>query len=62
MVKFPVYNLKGEKIKDIEMSEKIFGVKRNDALLHQVYVSQYANRRKVLAHTKDRAERAGSGR
>ncbi|OGI25863.1 MAG: 50S ribosomal protein L4 [Candidatus Moranbacteria bacterium RBG_13_45_13] len=62
MIKFPVYNLKGEKVKDIELSEKVFGAKKNDALLHQVYVSQYANRRRVLAHTKDRAERAGSGR
>jgi large subunit ribosomal protein L4 len=61
MVKFPVYNLKGEKVKDLELSEKVFGLKKNDALLHQVYVSQAANRRKVLAHTKDRAERAGSG-
>jgi len=61
-MKFPVYNLKGEKIKDIELSNKIFGVKSNDALLHQVYVSQYTNRRKVIAHTKDRAERSGSGK
>jgi len=61
MIKYPVHNLKGEKVKDIELSEKIFGAKKNDALLHQVYVSQYANRRQVLAHTKDRAERAGSG-
>lgn len=62
MIKFPVHNLKGEKIKDIELSEDIFGLKRNDALLHQVYVSQYSNQRQVIAHTKDRAERAGSGR
>ncbi|HLM84101.1 MAG TPA: 50S ribosomal protein L4 [Candidatus Bathyarchaeia archaeon] len=61
MIKFPVYNLKGEKVKEIELSEKVFGAKKNDALLHQVFVSQYANRRVVLAHTKDRAERAGSG-
>ena len=62
MIKFPVYNLKGEKIKDIELSDSVFGLPANDALLHQVYVSQYANRRQVVAHTKDRAERAGSGR
>lgn len=61
MIKFPVHNLKGEKVKEIELSEKVFGEKRNDALLHQVQVCQYANRRQVLAHTKDRAERAGSG-
>jgi large subunit ribosomal protein L4 len=62
MIKFPVHNLKGEKVKDIELSENVFGAGANDALLHQVYVSQYANRRQVLAHTKDRAERAGSGK
>lgn len=61
-MKFPVYNLKGEKVKDIELSDSVFGVKPNDALLHQVYVGQYANRRRVIAHTKDRAERAGSGK
>ncbi len=61
-MKYPVYNLKGDKVKDIELPEKIFGVERNDALLHQIYVSQYANRRQIVAHTKDRAERAGSGR
>ncbi len=61
-MKYPVYNLKGDKIKDIELSESVFGLELNDALLHQVYVSQYANRRRVLAHTKDRAERSGSGR
>jgi large subunit ribosomal protein L4 len=61
MIKFPVHNLKGEKMKEIELSEKVFGAKRNDSLLHQIFVSQYANRRQVLAHTKDRAERAGSG-
>ncbi len=62
MIKFPVHNLEGKKIKDIELSEKVFGLPKNDALVHQIYVSQYANRRKVLAHTKDRAERAGSGK
>src|SRR4030042_4700895 len=62
MIKFPVYNLKGEKVKDIELSESVFGAGANDALLHQVYVSQHANRRKILAHTKDRSERAGSGK
>jgi large subunit ribosomal protein L4 len=61
-MKFPVHNLKGEKVKDIELSLSVFGLSANDALLHQIYVAQYANRRQVLAHTKDRAERAGSGK
>jgi len=61
-MKIPVHNLEGKKVKDIELSESVFSVKPNDTLLHQVYVAQYANRRQILAHTKDRAERAGSGR
>jgi large subunit ribosomal protein L4 len=60
-MKYPVHNLEGEKVKDIELSSSVFGVKENNALLHQVYTAQYSNRRKALAHTKDRAERAGSG-
>jgi large subunit ribosomal protein L4 len=61
-MKFPIHNLKGEKVKDMELPESVFGLDANDALLHQVYVSQYSNQRKVLAHTKDRSERAGSGK
>ncbi|HBB36597.1 MAG: ribosomal protein L4/L1e, large subunit ribosomal protein L4 [Candidatus Moranbacteria bacterium GW2011_GWC1_45_18] len=61
-MKAAVHNLEGKKIKDIELANFVFGVEKNDVLLHQVYVAQYANRRQILAHTKDRAERAGSGK
>ncbi|MDD5490018.1 MAG: 50S ribosomal protein L4 [Candidatus Moranbacteria bacterium] len=61
-MKVAVYNLEGKKIKDIDLAGSVFSVPKNDALLHQVYVAQYANRRQVLAHSKDRAERAGSGK
>jgi len=62
MIKFPVHNLKGERVRELELSPSIFGLPKNDELLHQVYTVQAANRRRVIAHTKDRAERAGSGR
>ncbi|OGI16850.1 MAG: 50S ribosomal protein L4 [Candidatus Moranbacteria bacterium RIFCSPHIGHO2_02_FULL_40_12b] len=61
-IKVAVYNIKGEKVGDINLSEAIFGLPANNALLHQVYVSQAANKRIVIAHTKDRGERAGSGK
>src|SRR3989339_1266964 len=61
-MKAAVHNLEGKKIKDIELANFVFGVEKNDVLLHQVYVAQYANRQQILAHTKDRAERAGSGK
>lgn len=62
MIKVAVYNIKGEKVGDINLSEEVFGLPANNALLHQVYVSQAANKRIVIAHTKDRGERAGSGK
>jgi large subunit ribosomal protein L4 len=61
-MKFPVYNLEGKKVKDIELADSVFALPKNDVLLHQIYVAQYANRRQILAHVKDRAERAGSGK
>src|SRR3989339_2196997 len=61
-MKIEVYNLAGKKIEDIEASDAVFGLPGNDELLHQVYVAISANQRQVLAHTKTRGERAGSGK
>ncbi len=60
-MKISVYNLQGEKVEDMEVSEAVFGAKANDDLVKQVFVSIQANQRQVLAHTKTRGERAGSG-
>jgi large subunit ribosomal protein L4 len=62
MAKFPVYNLSGEKVEEMELSAKVFGLEKNDALLHQVFVAMQANQRNPIAHAKNRAERAGSGK
>lgn len=62
MIKAPLYNVKGEKTGEIELPESVFAVPSNDTLLHQVYVAISANLRSPIAHTKDRAERAGSGK
>ena len=62
MAKTAVYNLSGKKAEDIELSDSVFAVPENDALLHQVYVAQYANKRAVIAHTKNRGERKGTGK
>ena len=62
MPKAIVYNLSGKKIEDINLSDNVFSVPKNDALLHQVYVAQFANKRTVIAHTKNRGERKGTGK
>lgn len=46
----------------MEVSPKVFGVKANEALVHQAAVTQMANQRQVIAHTKDRSEVRGGGR
>lgn len=61
-MKFDVYNQHGEAIDKIELSDRVFGVKMNSDLLHQVIISQLANARQVLAHTKGRGEVRGGGK
>jgi len=61
-LKIKVYNQAVEPLKDLELSENIFGVKPNTELLHQAVVAQMANTRQVLAHTKGRAEVSGGGK
>ena len=57
-----VYNQKGEEVGKVELPAKIFDVKLNQDLMNQSVVTQMANVRKVIAHTKDRGERRGGGR
>ncbi|KKR21721.1 MAG: 50S ribosomal protein L4 [Candidatus Moranbacteria bacterium GW2011_GWA2_39_41] len=56
-----LYNTEGKEVKEIEVSDAVFGLPANDDLVHQIFVSLGANQRQVLAHTKTRGERSGSG-
>jgi large subunit ribosomal protein L4 len=62
MAKLTVYNLEGKKSGELQLSEGVFNVKFNKDLVHQAYVTIDGNRRQVIAHTKDRGERSGSGK
>ncbi len=57
-----LYNIEGKKTGSIDLPEVVFGLESNNNLLHQVYVSQSANRRIGSAHTKRRSEVSGGGR
>jgi large subunit ribosomal protein L4 len=61
-IKLSVYNQKGSAVSEMELSDRIFGVKPNTALIHQVAVALNANSRQVLANTLDRSEVRGGGR
>jgi large subunit ribosomal protein L4 len=61
-VKVPVYSLSGEVVKQIEVSDSVFAVPFNEAVVHQVVVGQRANARQGTASTKTRGEVTGSTR
>ena len=56
----PVYNLAGEVVKQIEISNRVFAVPFNEGIVHQAVVRQRANARQGTADTKTRGEVAGS--
>jgi large subunit ribosomal protein L4 len=57
-----VYNMAGEAVEKLELSEQVFGVTPNMAVLHQVVTAQLVNRRQGNASTKTRAEVSGGGK
>jgi len=61
-VKIDVYNMKGELVGPIEVSDDVFGVPFNEAVVHQAMLRQLANRRLGTADTKKRGEVTGSGK
>jgi large subunit ribosomal protein L4 len=52
----------GEAVEQLELSEQVFGVIPNVAVLHQVVTAQLVNRRQGNASTKTRSEVSGGGR
>ena len=58
----PVYSLSGEVVKNIEISDQVFAVPFNEAVVHQAMVRQQANTRQGTASTKTRSEVSGSTR
>ncbi len=62
MIKATVYNQIGEKVKEIDLNPKIFGLKVKPELVTQAVLAQQANARQVLAHAKDRSEVSGGGK
>ena len=57
-----VYNMAGEAVEQLELSERVFGVIPNVPVLHQVVTAQLVNRRQGNASTKTRSEVSGGGK
>ncbi|MFQ5878580.1 MAG: 50S ribosomal protein L4 [Dehalococcoidia bacterium] len=61
-MQLPVRNSQGQQVDTIEVDERVFGMKPNLHVVHQVLVAQQANRRTGTAATKTRGEVRGSTR
>jgi large subunit ribosomal protein L4 len=62
-MKAVIYNQNGKKLEEsISLPKEIFDVKMNADLVHQVAVAQMANKRRIIAKTKNRSEVSGGGR
>lgn len=57
-----VYNIKGEKVSEVELPANIFDVPVKNHVLHEVVVMQLANRRSGTASTKGRSDVRGGGK
>jgi len=61
-MKVDVYNMEGQKVKQVELSSAIFEATINVDLMHQAYTRQMANARLGTHDTKLRGEVAGGGK
>ena len=62
MPSIDVYNIEGKKVDSVNLSEEIFGIEPNEAVVHSVLVNFLANQRQGTQSTKTRAEVRGGGR
>lgn len=62
MAKVDVYNLSGDVTGQIELSDSVFGLEPNEAVMHMVVKNLLANRRQGTSSTKTRSEVSGGGK
>ena len=61
-MELPVRNVKGEVIETAQVSDALFGVPANKAVVHQALVMYQLNKRQGTHKTKTRAQVSGGGR
>ena len=62
MKKVELLNLKGEKVKDINLNEEVFGITPNNNVLNDAIILTMASLRQGTHKTKNRSEVSGGGR
>jgi large subunit ribosomal protein L4 len=61
-MKLPVLSVEGKEVRSLEVDDTVFGIKPNEAVLHQAFVTQRNNQRAGTASTKTRGMVQGSTR
>lgn len=62
MPKLAVYDVKGQEVGDIELSDVVFGITPNKSVLHDAVVMQQASQRRGTHAVKNRSDVSGGGR
>ena len=62
MPNIAVLNMAGKEVSTIELSEAIFGIEPNAAVMHHMVVNYLANQRQGTQSALTRAEVSGGGR
>ena len=62
MAKANVFNMAGQQVGEIELSEAVFGIEPNQAVVHEVVKNHLANCRQGTQSALTRAEVSGGGR
>ena len=62
MPRVQVYDMNGEKLKQMNVSKEIFGIEPNEAVMHMAVVNYLANQRQGTQSTLTRTEVRGGGR
>ncbi len=62
MANVSVYNMEGNEVGTLELSDAVFGAKVNEHLIHMAVVAHLANKRQGTQKAKTRSEVSGGGR
>ena len=62
MSQISVFDMKGSKVSDLELNDKVFGIEPNAAVMHAMVVNYLANPRQGTQSTLTRTEVSGGGR
>lgn len=62
MSQISVFDMKGSKVSDLELNDKVFGIEPNAVIMHAMVVNYLANQRQGTQSTLTRTEVSGGGR